>query len=133
MRVPAPRVGSISTLLLAAFVLHGVSKAGAETYSVELVEKARQAGQYYKQKYWDCLVDETVKKLSTKINAEDLRSYLKGACAAEKQDFKVPFVDYMAMLYPDISLQDAFAAFDTVVQAAVDDAVSGFVQRKASK
>jgi len=97
------------------------------------LEEGRQATHHFKELYWNCLAEEALTMLSTKVTVEDFRSYLLGACSAEKQAFRVPFVDYLAMKHPEMTMQDHSASFDYVIQAAIDETVSGFVKARTAQ
>lgn len=119
--------------LMAATVLLICSASVAQTYSAEDVEKAHEAATLYKQKYWDCLAGQQQQMLGTNITLSDFKVYLQGTCLTEKQNFRVPFVDYLAMKFPEMGVQDHMSQFDYVAQAAIDYTVTGFVQARNSK
>ena len=95
------------------------------------IEKARQAAQSYKQKYWECLAAEIVRMVPTTVSAQDFSLLLQGACPTEKQNFRVPFVDYFAMKFPDVGVQAQLSQFEIVAKAAQDDALRGFINLRS--
>lgn len=69
----------------------------------------------------------------TGLSAQDFKLYLLGSCLVEKQKFRVPFVDYLAMTYPELSASGHFAEFSYVADQAVDASIKNFIDRKLAK
>jgi hypothetical protein len=120
----------VSYCLVVASALLSWTEGEAQTYTDADKEQARVAAQYYKQKYWGCLTKEASEMLKSNVSVADFKEYLPGTCQTEKQDFRVPFIDYLAMVYPEIAAKEHFAQFDYVAQAAIDVAVSSYVKAK---
>jgi hypothetical protein len=93
------------------------------------IEKARQAAHFYKEKYWECLAAEIVRNVPTNISAQDFSLLVKSACPQEKNNFRVPLVDYIAMKdgASGSDIPGVFSAADIAITAAQDDAVKGFI------
>jgi hypothetical protein len=107
--------------------------ANAQAFTDEDKKKALETVQATKEAYWVCLSSETQRMLGTAIVAQDFKLYLMGSCLAEKQSFRVPLVDYMAMIYPELPASQHFAEFAYVADQAVDASVRNFIEQKLSK
>lgn len=110
--------------LLAIVVLSLATPSHAQQYSDAQKEEARQATHYFKQLYWDCLAKFTPKAVQKNMAAADFKALLAGVCMAEKQNFRVPFVDFLAMEHPDIAGEEHFRQFDYIVTQAIDAEVA---------
>lgn len=106
------------------------SPAFAQQYTDAQMEEARQATHYYKQAYWDCLAGFTPKAVQRNISAEDFKALLSGSCMPERQNFRVPFVDYLAMMYPEIAPEEHFQQFEYMVTQAIDAEVARMLSAK---
>jgi len=124
MKCKLSLVATVSILLM----MSGVARA--QTYTEQQKNTALQATQETKEQFWNCLANEAEKMLKTNVSFQDFKLYLTGSCLTEKQSFRVPFVDYLAMLYPTMTAQDHFNEFTYVSQSAIDDAVKKFMDRR---
>src|ERR1700694_139895 len=90
-------------------------------------EKARLAAHHFKEVYWQCLADETVRNLGRNMSGPDFVIYLKGRCPDQLKQFRIAFIDYLAIKHPDVPMAMHFTAAEQVISAAVDDAASAYV------
>src|SRR5687767_2102494 len=102
----------------------------AQQYSDQQIEKARKAVHHFKQQYWDCLAGEQQKMLLRMASTDDFKLYIKGACLKERHNFKVPFIDLLAMKFPQKEATEHSAAFDGIVSETLDAAVAGYISAK---
>src|SRR5262245_28323268 len=92
---------------LVALGLLGTLNAHAASAADE--ERARVAAQQFKQLYWDCLAREVIQALPRKLSGPDFIVYIKDRCSAEQQQFRVAFIDYIAIKHPDVPVSAHFA------------------------
>jgi hypothetical protein len=71
-------------------------------FTDQQIETAHQWALKTKDALVACWQQEVQAKLAAKMKPEDFALYAKGACNREAQDFRVPFVDYLAMKFPDV-------------------------------
>lgn len=94
----------IISILSAAHLVSSTVQAQESTS--DQIETARLAAHKYRQIYWDCLASYSSRAQEVQLPPGDFKELLKGSCLVERQNFKVPFIDFMAMSYPTMeSLQ----------------------------
>jgi hypothetical protein len=57
----------------------------------------------------------------------DFVIYIRAKCPNERQQFKVAFVDYLALRHPELAMNMHFSAFEDVAKAAIDDVASAYI------
>jgi hypothetical protein len=91
-------------------------------------EQSRARAHAMKQLYWDCLTKETLRALPKKLSGNDFSLFVKPKCPDERIQFSVALVDYLALKFPDVPMRTHLDQAQSVIQAAIDDVVSSYVE-----
>lgn len=119
MRI-APRIALAAVLLSA---MAGAS-AAQDADSVQ----ARQTAHQYKEKYLQCLADESASALQRKMDAQEFAVFIKGRCLTEVKQFRVALIDYiLALKRPELDMQTHFTMSNQIVAHAIDDIAGSYV------
>jgi hypothetical protein len=99
------------------------------------VEKARQAAHFFKEKYWECLGAEVERAVRTNMSAQDFSLFVKGACQQERERFRVPLVDYIAMKHRAATSDTpaVLSAADSAISMSQEGAVTGFINLRTKR
>jgi hypothetical protein len=95
-------------------------------------ESARALTHQLKDKYWNCLAAEGVQALPRKMSGQDFVIFIRGRCLDQLKHFRIALVDYLALKHPDVEMRAHLAAADQVIQAAIDDIASTYVDLKSA-
>jgi hypothetical protein len=124
----------LSTLFVATIItIFPGQSIGAETYSSADKQKAVDAAQQLGDIYFACLNAETTSMIDKPISASDFKLYLDGVCLKERLDYRVPFVDGLAMNNEKLSMEDAFSQFDKIIELIIAQQVSSLLKARSTK
>ena len=116
----APRI-ALAAVLLSAMAGAGAAQDAAAT-------QARQTAHQYKEKYLQCLADESVRVLPQRMDAQEFTVFIKGRCLDELKQFRVALIDYiLALKHPELDMQKHFTATNQIVAHAIDDAAGNYI------
>jgi hypothetical protein len=97
------------------------------------VEKARRWSEKTIDAFWVCLQNEVQNQLASRMKSEDFALYIKGACLQEAQAFRVPFVDYLTMKFPDIDVAAHLAQSTETIEQWRNAAIKLYVEELSKK
>ena len=92
------------------------------------IRKAAQASQKAQEGFAACLQTEAQDKIRLKMTSTDVALYLKGKCMKEAQEFRVPFMDFLAMKFPDAPFAQIFERTERMLGPERDAAVKLYVE-----
>ena len=116
----APRI-ALAAVLLSAMV--GAS-AAQDADSIQ----ARQTAHQYKEKYLQCLANESARALPRRMDAQEFVVFIKGRCLDEVKQFRIALVDYiLALKHPELDMQTHFTMSNQIVASAINDIAGSYV------
>jgi hypothetical protein len=117
----------MTKVIAGAFLVLGLL---GPAYPYDLVEGKKWA-EFFKAKYWNCLAGETKRMLQRSLSGQDFALFLKGACPAEANKFRVALVDYLAMMHPDMEISTYVTSANEVISLTQADYVKTYIEMKS--
>jgi hypothetical protein len=94
-------------------------------------DNGRAVAHQFKEAYWNCLAQETVRVLPRKMAGPDFLVFIQGRCPDERKQFRTALVDFLAREFPTIAAQTHLSEADRAIQLAIEDAASAYVDLKS--
>lgn len=80
--------------------------------------------------YWHCLAREYSRDSNQGMSEQDFGRSVAGACASERQYYRVALLDYLTSQYPNIESGAHLATANRALEAAQKDIVTAFVKHR---
>jgi hypothetical protein len=94
------------------------------------LEDAHRQAVSGRDSYWNCLAQEYSRDRNKSMSGQDFTSLMAGACASERQNFRVTLVDYLSMQFPDVDAGAHMTTANNAVALAQKDIVTAFIRHK---
>jgi hypothetical protein len=94
------------------------------------VQDAHKLALQGRDSYWNCLAREYTRPDSKAMSAQDFTADIAGACASERQNFRVTLLDYLSLQFPDSQGDANLTTANRAIELAQKDIVTAFVHRK---
>ena len=82
--------------------------------------------------YWNCLAREYSGTDTTGMSAQDFTARIAGACASERQNFRVTLLGYLGLQFPDNKADANLTTANRAIELAQKDVVTAFIRHKAT-
>ena len=82
--------------------------------------------------YWTCLAREYPRETNKNMLEQDFGALIAGACASERQNYRVALVDYLGIQFPDKDAGANLTTANDAIAFAQKDIVTAFARRKAA-
>jgi hypothetical protein len=109
-------------ILIAALVVMTTCPALADE-----VDDARRLAVSGRDAYWNCLAREYPRESNRNMAEQDF-----GACASERQNFRVALVGYLGIQFPDEDADANLTTANKAIAFAQKDIVMAFARRRAA-
>jgi len=83
--------------------------------------------------YWHCLAREYSRDSNQGLSEQDFSRSVAGACASERQYYRVALLDYLTTQYPNIDASAHLATANRAVESAQKDIVTAFAKHRPPK
>jgi len=104
----------------------------ASTASAEDVEDAHRQALQGRDSYWNCLAREYARDHARAMSAQDFTVDIAGACASERQNFRVTLLDYLSQQFPNADQDAHLTTANRAIEMAQKDIVTAFLKHKAA-
>ena len=96
------------------------------------VGDARKLAVSGRDAYWNCLAREYPRETNRNMPEQDFGALIAGACASERQNFRVALVGYLGIQFPDKDADANLTTANDAIAFAQKDIVTAFARRKAA-
>ena len=96
------------------------------------VEDAHRQALQGRDSYWNCLAREYARGDTGTMSAQDFTADIVGACASERQNFRVTLLDYLSMQNLAAESSANLTTANRAIELAQKDIVTAFVHRKGT-
>jgi hypothetical protein len=97
------------------------------------VQDAHRQALAGRDSYWNCLAAEYQQVGSKNVSAPDFAALIGGACASERQNFRVMLMDYLAQQFPDVDAGTHLATANNAIALAQKDIVTTYTKKRAEQ
>jgi hypothetical protein len=104
----------------------------ASTALAEDVEDAHRQALLGRDSYWNCLAREYTRDDAGTMSAQDFTADIAGACASERQNFRVTLLDYLSQQFPNADQDAHLTTVNRAIEMAQKDIVTAFLKHKAA-
>ncbi len=81
--------------------------------------------------YWNCLAREYQRPDAGKMSSQAFSADIAGACASERQNFRVTLLGYLSMQFPDAADGEHLATVNRAIELAQKDVITAFVNHRS--
>lgn len=113
-------------ILVAAMMVMTIFPALADE-----IDDARRLAVSGRDDYWNCLAREYPRDSSRNMLEQEFAALIAGACASERQNFRVALVDYLGM-QPGNDAGANMTTANNAIALAQKEIVTAFARRKAA-
>jgi hypothetical protein len=114
-----------------AIILAAIAMLPSVAFADEVDDAHRQAVAG-RDSYWNCLAQEYTRDSNKNLSGPDFISLIAGACASERQNFRVMLVGYLSLQFPDVDAGGHMTTANTAIASAQKDVVTAFIRHKAA-
>src|ERR1700736_1680141 len=102
----------------------------ASTALAEDVDDAHRQALQGRDSYWNCLAREYARDDAATMSAQDFTADIAGACASERQNFRVTLLDYLSQQFPNADQDAHLTTANRAIEMAQKDIVTAFLKHK---
>jgi hypothetical protein len=110
----------------------GLATSAAPAALADEVGDAHKLALQGRDSYWNCLAREYSRPDAKAMSAQDFTAEIAGACASERQNFRVTLLDYLSQQFPDKGPDSNLATANRAIELAQKDIVTAFAHRKGA-
>jgi hypothetical protein len=104
----------------------------ASTALGEDVDDAHRQALQGRDSYWKCLAREYARDDAPSMSTQDFTADIAGACASERQNFRVTLLDYLSQQFPNADQDAHLSTANRAIEMAQKDIVTAFLKHKAA-
>jgi hypothetical protein len=104
----------------------------ASTALADDIEDAHRQALQGRDSYWNCLAREYTRGDAPTMTAQDFAADIAGACASERQNFRVTLLDYLSQQFPNADQDAHLTTVNKAIEMAQKDIVTAFLKHKAA-
>jgi hypothetical protein len=94
------------------------------------VDDAHRQAVSGRDSYWNCLAQQYSRDSNRGMSGQDFTALIAGACASERQNFRVMLLDYLSMQFPDADAGAHITTANNAIASAQKDVVTAFIRHK---
>ena len=96
------------------------------------VDDAHRQAVSGRDSYWNCLAQEYSKGSNRGMSGKDFTTLIAGACASERQNFRVMLLGYLSMQFPDVDAGAHIITANDAIASAQENVVTAFIRHKGA-
>ena len=97
------------------------------------IEDAHRQALAGRDSYWNCLAGEYTTVGSRNMSGQDFSVHIGGACASERQNFRVTLMDYLVLQFPEVDAGTHLATANNAIALAQKDIVTTYTKKRAEQ